>query len=162
MDPTCGSGTFLFHAARRILASPASEGLPPAKQAAAVSMLVNGIDVHPVAAELARATLLRALPAPPPDGEASLRIYQGDALLARAGQRIHAPWLEGGLHPDHHTAAPRSGTAPVFRCESGLCRRSEAHDRSGTRARLGEPAQGHSREHSGIGPDGAAEVLHCI
>lgn len=85
MDPTCGSGTFLFHAARRILASPASEGLPPAKQAAAVSMLVNGIDVHPVAAELARATLLRALPAPPPDGEASLRIYQGDALLARPG-----------------------------------------------------------------------------
>ena len=85
LDPTCGSATFLYHAARRILASPASEELPPAKQAAAVSMLVNGIDVHPVAAELARATLLRALPAPPPDGEASLRIYQGDALLARPG-----------------------------------------------------------------------------
>lgn len=85
LDPTCGSGTFLYHAARRILASSASVGLSPAKRAATVSMLVNGIDVHPVAAELARATLLRALPAPPPDGEASLRIYQGDALLASPG-----------------------------------------------------------------------------
>lgn len=85
LDPTCGSGTFLYHSARRILASNPARALAPAKQSAVVCLLVNGIDVHPIAAELARATLLRALPAAPPDGEASLRIYQGDALLARPG-----------------------------------------------------------------------------
>ena len=85
LDPTCGSGTFLFHAARRILEHQAARDLPPARRSAVAALLVNGIDVHPIAAELARATLLRALPAPPPDGEASLRIYQGDALLTRPG-----------------------------------------------------------------------------
>ena len=78
LDPTCGSGTFLFHAARRILAiiprllpSASSEA-----QAQIVSHLVHGIDIHPVAVEMARATLRRALPA-----HADLSVYQGDALL---------------------------------------------------------------------------------
>lgn len=75
LDPTCGSSTFPYQAARRILESPVSRALPPARQAAAVSMLVNGTNVRPVAAELARGTLLTALPAPPSDGEASWRIH---------------------------------------------------------------------------------------
>ena len=49
-----------------------------------VARLVNGIDVHPVAAEIARATLLRALPAEPPGGKAGIRIYEGDSLLVNA------------------------------------------------------------------------------
>ena len=85
LDPTCGSGTFLYHAARRILNSGAMkrQGLSPVHQADVVSTLVNGIDVHPVAAEIARATVLRALPAGPSEGSAAIRVYEGDALLIR-------------------------------------------------------------------------------
>ena len=83
LDPACGSGTFLYHAAKRLLASPAVSKLAKPRQAAVVTRLVQGIDIHPVAIEIARATLLRALPAPPPDGRASLRIYQGDSLLTQ-------------------------------------------------------------------------------
>lgn len=83
LDPTCGSGTFLYHAAKRILASPAMAGLANSHKSAVVCSLVHGIDVHPVAAEIARATLLRALPAEPPHGKADLRIHEGDALLIR-------------------------------------------------------------------------------
>ena len=81
LDPTCGSGTFLYHAARRILASPSMQNLADSDKAAVVCSLVNGIDVHPVAAEIARATLLRALPTEPPHGKSDLRIHEGDALL---------------------------------------------------------------------------------
>ena len=83
LDPTCGSGTFLFHAARRILSCQAMQGLPPVQQADAVCHLVHGIDIHPVAVEFSRATLLRALPAAPPAGGRAMSIYQGDALMLR-------------------------------------------------------------------------------
>ena len=84
LDPTCGSGTFLYHAARKILESDAMKSLhlPPSRQAEIAVKLVNGIDIHPIAAEISRATLLRALPAPPPDGAKSVNVWQGDSLMA--------------------------------------------------------------------------------
>ena len=81
LDPTCGSGTFLYYAARRILRTPQLADLSSSRKASIVARLVNGIDVHPVAAEISRATLLRALPAEPLDEKTALRIYEGDALL---------------------------------------------------------------------------------
>lgn len=84
LDPACGSGTFLYFAAQRLLRSPPLAEHSAARKAAVVARLVNGIDVHPVAAEISRATLLRALPAEPPDGKASIRVYEGDALLVNA------------------------------------------------------------------------------
>ena len=86
LDPTCGSGTFLFHAAKRILRSRAitDANLTPVKKANVVAKLVNGFDVHPVAAEIARTTVLRALPAEPEEGKAAIRVYEGDALMLRA------------------------------------------------------------------------------
>ena len=78
LDPTCGSGTFLFHAARRIL-DAIPRVLPnanPRHQAEITAQLVNGIDIHPVAVEMSRATLRRALPA-----AVNVGVYQGDALL---------------------------------------------------------------------------------
>ena len=83
LDPTCGSGTFLFHCAKRILASKAAEGLQPGRQADVVCRLVHGIDIHPVAVEFSRATLLRALPATPSAANMAPAIYQGDALMLR-------------------------------------------------------------------------------
>ena len=66
------------------MACPALRRLTDSDKAAVVCSLVHGIDVHPVAAEIARATLLRALPIEPPQGKASLRIHEGDALMLRA------------------------------------------------------------------------------
>ena len=83
LDPTCGSGTFLFHCAKRILASESAKGLQPGQQADVVCRLVHGIDIHPVAVEFSRATLLRALPATPSAANMALAIYQGDALMLR-------------------------------------------------------------------------------
>lgn len=83
LDPTCGSGTFLFHCAKRILASKLAAGLPPGRQADVVCRLVHGIDIHPVAVEFSRATLMRALPATPSAANMAPAIYQGDALMLR-------------------------------------------------------------------------------
>ena len=83
LDPTCGSGTFLYHCAKRILTSQAAEGLSPVQRSDVVCRLVHGIDIHPVAVEFARATLLRALPTLPSMGLAGIAIFQGDSLMLR-------------------------------------------------------------------------------
>ena len=83
LDPTCGSGAFLFHCAKRILASESAQELTPGQQANVVCRLVYGIDIHPVAVEFSRATLLRALPAMPSAENMAPGIYQGDALMLR-------------------------------------------------------------------------------
>ena len=83
LDPACGSGTFLYHAARRILdSSPMRRSnATRVQQADFIAKLVNGIDIHPIAAEISRATLMRALPAEPSGGPDALQVYQGDALI---------------------------------------------------------------------------------
>ena len=87
LDPACGSGTFLFHAAKRIYRYLEEKGprLPTDNlRADIVANLVAGIDIHPVAVELAQINLLRSFPrgVMPTRGRNSLRIIQGDALLA--------------------------------------------------------------------------------
>ena len=84
LDPACGSGTFLYHAALRILASPSVSGLRPGKQANVVAKLVNGMDIHPVAVEIARVNIERALPGEPTDGASAFRIFLGDSLQTDA------------------------------------------------------------------------------
>ena len=101
LDPTCGSGTFLYHAARRILEAPQMRQRGASERADITARLVHGIDVHPVAVEVARTNMLRALPAAPTGGGAAIRIRMGDALLAenqstslfdvRGSMRILAP-----------------------------------------------------------------------
>ena len=61
LDPSCGSGTFLFHALRRLIAAGREARLPPAEIVAACADRVFGINVHPVAVALARVTWLLAL-----------------------------------------------------------------------------------------------------
>ena len=90
LDPACGSGTFLFHAARRICRF--AQQWTPQQQADIAARLVWGIDIHPVAVEITRATLLRALPAVPSQGLDGLRVHQGDGLATPP------PDDRGGLH----------------------------------------------------------------
>ena len=82
LDPSCGSGTFLFHALRRLIAAGRAARLPPAEIVAACADRVFGIDVHPVAVALARVTWLLALgdlveDRPP---TLSVPVYMGDSM----------------------------------------------------------------------------------
>ena len=58
IDPSCGSGTFLFHAIRAYLSAAAKSGLDNAQAVQGVTDHVFGVDIHPVAVTLARVTYL--------------------------------------------------------------------------------------------------------
>lgn len=82
LDPACGSGAFLFHAVRRLLSAADQAGIANREALALCCNQVRGIDVHPVAVQIARVTYLLAL------GEERLRdraplaipVYMGDSL----------------------------------------------------------------------------------
>lgn len=85
LDPSCGSGTFIFYAVRRYLDATAEAGMSLSDSMALVSSRVMGIDLHPVAVALARVTYLLALGrdrlnASSGRGELSVPIYLGDSL----------------------------------------------------------------------------------
>jgi SAM-dependent methyltransferase len=82
LDPSCGSGTFLFQAMRRLIAAGRAANLPPAEIVAACSERVFGIDVHPVAVTLARVTWLLALGDLAQDRPATLTVpvFMGDSM----------------------------------------------------------------------------------
>jgi hypothetical protein len=82
LDPACGSGTFLFHALRRLMAASDQAGWPPARALRAAMEQVRGIDVHPVAVIFARVTWLLAVAdrvAARPPGFV-IPVFLGDAL----------------------------------------------------------------------------------
>jgi hypothetical protein len=82
LDPACGSGTFLFHAVRRVLDEAKEAGLEEQDRASEATRLVAGMDIHPVAVIIARVTYLLAL-APviaARAGAISIPIYLGDSM----------------------------------------------------------------------------------
>lgn len=97
LDPSCGSGTFLYHAALRILDASAMRDLRPTQRADVAALLLNGIDVHPVAIEIAKANLMRALPAEPSAGESALRVHLGDSLLTGEDRTSLFGHVEGSM-----------------------------------------------------------------
>ena len=89
LDPACGSGTFLYHAARRLVESGPleKEHLSGAQTAEFVCRMIHGMDIHPVAVEMSIANMRRILGAV---DLARLRIWQGDSLLLRRpGPPVH-------------------------------------------------------------------------
>lgn len=60
-DTACGSGTFLFHAIRRYIATAESAGMALADMLDGVTKHIIGMDLHPVAVTLARVTYLLAI-----------------------------------------------------------------------------------------------------
>ncbi len=83
LDPACGSGTFLFHAVRYFLAAADEKGYDNAAALAECTRKVLGVDIHPVAALIARVTYLLALG---PErligdrGSLAIPVYLGDSL----------------------------------------------------------------------------------
>lgn len=61
LDPSCGSGTFLFHAVRRFVRAAEASGMSQTDIFEQVTSQVLGLDLHPVAVTLARVTYLLAI-----------------------------------------------------------------------------------------------------
>ncbi|MEE1619270.1 N-6 DNA methylase [Brachybacterium sp. J153] len=61
LDPSCGSGTFIFHAVRRVTAAGDAAGWDNRQIVEHVQGHVFGLDIHPVSIVLARVTFLLAL-----------------------------------------------------------------------------------------------------
>lgn len=61
LDPACGSGTFLFHCVRRLLAAADTAGMALQEALDRCTDQVLGVDVHPVAVLFARVTYLLAI-----------------------------------------------------------------------------------------------------
>jgi len=82
LDPGCGSGTFLFHAVRRYLAAAQEHNVDPSLRAENACALVAGMDIHPVAAIIARVTYVLALgdSLSTRRGDISIPVYVGDAM----------------------------------------------------------------------------------
>ena len=87
LDPSCGSGTFLFHAARRYLAAAEDAGLSLESSLSGLTRHVLGMDLHPVAVTLARVTYLLAIGRDrlthPDRGPIQVPVYLGDAVQWR-------------------------------------------------------------------------------
>ncbi len=82
LDPACGSGTFLFHAVRRLLAAAREAGWSDARVVETAAARVRGLDLHPVAVIIARVTWLLALGDAVQEREGPLHVpvYLGDAM----------------------------------------------------------------------------------
>ena len=90
LDPACGSGTFLCQAARRINDSEplGKSSLDGDDRRRFVLSMISGMDIHPVAVEMARANLSRMFPG---ISSGMINIFQGDSLLAsRPDAGLHA------------------------------------------------------------------------
>jgi hypothetical protein len=91
LDPACGSGTFVFQAVRRVLATLDADGVPNADALAHVTTNVLGMDVHPVAVTLARVTYLLALGTERLNGDReaiSVPVYLGDSVQWKIAHSI--------------------------------------------------------------------------
>lgn len=109
IDPACGSGTFLFHALRRLIAAAAKARIKPVEAIKIAEDKVAGIDVHPVAVIFARVTWLLALqPLLARDRPPSLAVpvYLGDALQWNARELMGVHELEVLVPPVRPTGDP--------------------------------------------------------
>lgn len=92
LDLSCGSGTFVFHAARVYLEAADAAGLPIERAVAGLTTHVLGMDIHPVAVTLARVTYLLAMGSErithPDRPEISVPIYLGDSLQWEQNQDL--------------------------------------------------------------------------
>ena len=109
IDPSCGSGTFLFHAIRRLVAAGEAAAMNPAEIVALAGEKVSGIDIHPVAVIFARATWLLALAATFAKGRPqslSVPVYLGDALQWNTRELMSRSELEIQVPPTSPTDNP--------------------------------------------------------
>lgn len=109
IDPACGSGTFLFHAIRRLATAGRKKRLKPEEIISRAAEKIAGIDVHPVAVIFARATWLLALLPTFDKGRPrslSIPVYLGDALQWNARELMGVNELEILVPPANERGTP--------------------------------------------------------
>lgn len=97
LDPSCGSGTFLYHAVKRIMQSTpvANSGMDHHDVVKLVCGMVRGVDIHPVAVEMSRANIRRLVPEA---ADSDIVVYQGDSLLTdRPESRLYGYDIKGKI-----------------------------------------------------------------
>lgn len=90
MDPSCGSGTFLFHAIKEFISRAEFAGWSNSKILEQLQHRIFGLDIHPVSVVLARVTYLLAI------GSERLRnrdtftvpVYLGDSMQWSLGANM--------------------------------------------------------------------------
>ena len=120
LDPSCGSGTFLFHSVRRFLEAADAAKISNREALQRCTERIFGIDVHPVAVINARVTYLLAM------GEArlhdhptlSIPVYLGDSLQwdteeVLTGQTVHVRVPAQGPEEDKDPAKVPHLTFPI-------------------------------------------------
>lgn len=123
LDPACGSGTFLFHALRRLLGAARAAGWSDSRALEAAAAQVRGLDIHPVAVIIARVTWLLGLGDAVRRRETPLHVpvYLGDAMQWSLAPVIGAPEVmlpvpgEGPLNVPSVFAADQARFEPALR-----------------------------------------------
>jgi SAM-dependent methyltransferase len=125
LDPSCGSGTFLFHLIRKYMTVAEARHIPTAQVVESVVGHVIGIDVHPVAVTLARITYLLAI------GSNRLKarragfavpVFLGDSLRWGHETSLLTYDFEGlsvstRLDPESFVTGPASPSMPGFQSQ---------------------------------------------
>ena len=128
LDPSCGSGTFLFHILRLKREALGRQGVPVGDMAARCCREVFGFDVHPVAVIFARVSFLIGLGAAlqARNGEISVPVYLGDALQTK----VRRDALEQDLIVEVPAGArDRKTGTPLLRFPLTLCADPDRFDR---------------------------------
>lgn len=148
LDPSCGSGTFVFHAVRRAVDALEADGVPNGEALTHVTSHVLGMDVHPVAVTLARVTYLLALGTERLSGdrpEISVPVYLGDSVQWQITHSIYnqdgltIPTDDGKALFSSELFFPATALADPVRFERLV---SELIDRATTRDRGARPLPG--------------------
>ena len=124
LDAACGSGTFLFHAVRKYIAAAEAASTSLADTLDGVTKHVFGMDLHPVAATLARVTYLLAIGrsrlTDPSRGSIQIPVYLGDShSVAGAATRSLDGWKLD--YPHRRSAGVVCGGVEVSRFTPGEC-----------------------------------------
>lgn len=90
MDPSCGSGTFIFHAVRKFINEGESKGWSNPKIIGELQTRVFGLDIHPVSVVLARVTYLLAIGSErlADRGSITVPVYLGDSMQWTRGANL--------------------------------------------------------------------------
>ena len=129
LDPACGSGTFLAAAAQHLINRAGN--LLPSQLLAKLQENVAGIDLHPVAVQLAKATwviasrdvIVAARDAGQVDGAITAPVHLGDSMQLRYNNsELDA---QGYITLDTGEALPDRGDAVRFQIPLSLARRTE-------------------------------------
>lgn len=112
MDPSCGSGTFLFHLIRRYLREGSQQNIDRKALLSVIQDSVFGVDIHPVSVVLARVTYLLALGAPNLAGRGTITVpvFLGDSIQWVRDATLNN---ETGLKVDTQGEELISGDEPV-------------------------------------------------